>query len=166
MERKWKPTRKWWAAYGELHGNAVKPDTAQMEMSGLVKGVSVTPIAKPKKVKKAVPTEQHEQFVVVAWLRKMNVLVHHSPNGGYRNPIEAAKFKRLGVSAGFPDLFLPYARKGRYGLYIELKRVSGGRLSEYQEFWRDHLLKEGYAWFEAKGAEEAINIVKDYLQWT
>ena len=116
-----------------------------------------------KAVKRDCPTEQEEQIIAVTWCRKNNILVHHSPNGGYRDVREGAKFKRMGVSAGFPDLELPYMRKGHGGLYIELKRLFGGRLSDSQLFWRDHLIKEGYAWYEAKGAQEAIGFIRDYL---
>jgi hypothetical protein len=116
-----------------------------------------------KKVERTCPTEQQEQFAVHAWLMKRNIVHNHSPNGGYRDVVEGAKFKRMGVSAGFPDLEFPYARKGYHGLYIELKRLNGGKLSEHQVWWRDHLLKEGYAWFEAKGFDECIRIICDYL---
>lgn len=146
-----KPSKKWWGAYRGLYG----------EQADLIEP---TKAAKPKPDKPALPTEQQEQFVAVAWLRKMNIPHHHSPNGGYRDYREAAKFKRLGTSAGFPDIFIPKARKGYHGLYIELKRVSGGKLSEAQEWWRDLLLAEGYAWHEAKGATEFIQFVENYLK--
>lgn len=116
-----------------------------------------------KRKKSIVPTEQQEQFVLVHWLKKNNIPHHHSPNGGRRDPIEAAKFKRLGTSAGFPDIFVPLQRKGRGGLFLELKRASGGVLSEAQTIWRDLLILEGYAWYEAKGFEEAKKIVQEYL---
>ena len=110
-----------------------------------------------------IPTEQQEQFVLAHWLRLNKIPHHHSPNGGYRNPIEAAKFKRLGTSAGWPDLIIPKARKGYHGLLLELKRLKGGVLSEAQAYWRDLLISEGYAWHEARGAEEAIKIIENYL---
>jgi VRR-NUC domain len=110
------------------------------------------------------PTEQQEHFVAAAWLREMNIPHHHSPNGGYRDIREAAKFRRLGTSAGFPDLWIPLARKGYHGLYIELKRVKGGVLSDQQKYWRDLSIKEGYAWFEARGAQQMMDIVLNYLE--
>ena len=156
MDRK--PTRKWWRAYGELYGKQIELGEGQS------RGLEEKTRSAPKKaVKRDCPNEQQEQFVAIAWCHRNNIVVHHSPNGGYRDVREAAKFKRLGTSAGFPDLILPYMRKGYGGLYIELKRVYGGKLSEHQEWWRDHLIKEGYAWYEAKGAEECIKIIRDYL---
>lgn len=149
----WRPTRRFWAAYKGLHG-----DNAELD------------IAQPKKEKKEpsranlkVPNEQQEQFWFVAWLKRNEVRHYHVPNGGFRNAIEAAKFKRLGVSAGVPDICIPYARKGRHGLYIELKRVSGGKLSESQVEWGEFLKSQGYAWHEAKGAREAIRLTCEYL---
>ncbi len=109
------------------------------------------------------PSEQDEQFRAHAWLVKKGVIHHHSPNGGARDWREGAKFKRMGTSAGFPDFVIPYSRKGYHSLYIELKRVSGGKLSEHQVWWRDFLMREGHAWFEAKGADELIKIVTDYM---
>jgi len=152
MQRK-KPTKRYWRCYDALYGNG------QLELG--------TPPPKKRGLpKKVCATEQDEQFVAAAWLKKNNIPHHHSPNGGYRDIREAAKFKRLGTSAGFPDFWIPLARKGHHGLYIELKRLFGGVLSEHQQYWRDLSLKEGYAWFEAKGADELIRIVQEYLHGT
>jgi len=43
------------------------------------------------------------------------------PNGGLRNVIVASKLKREGVKAGIPDVFLPVARGGFIGCWIEFK---------------------------------------------
>lgn len=153
MQRK--PTKQYWRALNSLYGNQqleLECDRGQPD-----------PKHKPKKEKPTCPTEQDEQFVAAAWLRRMNIPHHHSPNGGYRNPIEAAKFKRLGTQPGFPDFWIPLMRKGYGGLYIELKRQYGGVLSEHQKYWRDLSRREGYAWYEAKGASQLMEIVKNYL---
>lgn len=115
-------------------------------------------VSKPKEL-----SEQQEQFIVVARLKKAGINLHHSPNGGKRDAIEGAKLKRLGTAAGFPDLYFPAARKGYHSLFIELKRRSGGVLSEVQKLWRDILITEGHAWYMAKGADECIRIVEDYF---
>lgn len=148
MQRR--PTKRYWASYKALYGE-------QTELITKPKSV----IAKPKSV---LPTEQQEQFVAVNWLRKRNILFYHVPNGGYRDYREAAKFKRLGVQPGVPDICVPVARKGYHGLYIELKRVKGGALSETQQWWRDQLIAEGYLWYEAKGAADLIEFVENYLR--
>jgi hypothetical protein len=115
------------------------------------------------KLKPVIPKEDHEQIVAATWLRKNNIPFYHIPNGGKRHMLEAIKLKRMGVSPGVPDICILKARKGYHGLYIEVKRVEGGTLSDNQKFWRDILLSEGYAWFEAKGGQDVINIVKNYL---
>lgn len=148
-----KPTKGYWKAYRGLYGN----DRLEVIPEEGVKKKS------PPRARIEVPTEQEEQFKASAWMKKMNIPHHHSPNGGWRNVREGAKFKRLGTSAGYPDFVIPFARKGYHGLYIELKRVSGGVLSESQCYWRDLLLREGYAWYEAKGADECIKIILNYL---
>ena len=118
---------------------------------------------KKEREKKECLKEQEEQFIASAWMTKTGIVHNHSPAGGYRDIREAAKFRRMGVSAGFPDFEIPYARKGYHGLYIELKREFGGKLSDRQLWWRDFLLVGGYSWHEAKGAKECIRIVREYF---
>ncbi len=110
------------------------------------------------------PFEYQEQMVAATWLTKNNILFYHVPNGGYRRAEEAAKFKAMGVKAGVPDLCIPIARGSHHGLYIELKRVCGGTLSEAQKFWMAELRKQGYDCYEAKGAQDLINYVQNYLK--
>ena len=71
--------------------------------------------------------EAREQEALFRWagfaagtMPELNLL-YHIPNGGSRNKAEAANLKRQGVRAGVPDLFLPVARGGYHGPYIELK---------------------------------------------
>jgi len=141
-------------AYADLYGEA---NERQLSIIGLDNDES-----KIKKINNC-PSEFQEQCKLVVWLRKKRIVHHHSPNGMKSSYHEGAKFKRLGTMPGFPDIIIPYARKGYHGLYIELKRVSGGVLSESQKWWRDFLAKEGYAWHEAKGCSQAKQIICDYF---
>jgi hypothetical protein len=50
-------------------------------------------------------------------------LLFHIPNGGYRGKAEAGRFKAAGVKAGVWDLFLPVARGGYHGLFVEMKKL-------------------------------------------
>lgn len=116
------------------------------------------------------PTEAQEQtdlFQWAAWaegkwpeLRYM----HHIPNGGSRNAIEAARLKAQGVKAGIPDIFLPCARGGFHGLYIELKRQKGGRVSPEQKEILAALEQAGYKAAVCRGWEEAKNTIMEYMQ--
>ena len=90
-------------------------------------------------------------------------LLYHIPNGGSRNELEAVNLKKQGVRAGVPDLCLPVARGRYHGLYIELKRQKGGKLSEDQKKWLDDLFAQGYLAVRCDGADEAIGILSNYL---
>lgn len=120
-------------------------------------------------MKSPVPTEAQEQTTLFKWAALMARkwpelrLLHHIPNGGSRNAIEAARLKAQGVKPGVPDIFLPCAKKGFYGLYIELKRQKGGRVSEEQKSMIDALRDEGYKVAVCKGWEEAKNVITEYM---
>ena len=109
-------------------------------------------------------TEAQEQIWAATWLDKMGIPFFHVPNGGYREKREAYKLKAMGVKAGVPDICILLARHGYHGLWIEMKREKGGVLSEAQKYWRDIFIREGYAWFEAKGCKELIEYVKKYTE--
>ena len=113
------------------------------------------------------PTEADEQTTLFEWAELQSgrypelKLLYHVPNGGSRNKIEAARLQAQGVKAGVPDLCLPVARGGNHGLYIELKRQRGGRISEEQVRW---IMKHGYSAAICRGWEEAARTIVEYLQ--
>lgn len=91
-------------------------------------------------------------------------LLHHIPNGGTRNKIEAGKLKAQGVKAGVPDLCLPVPRKGFHGLYIEMKKPGQKIDRESQQRWI-YLLKElGYHVAVCNTWTEAVTVLSSYLQ--
>jgi hypothetical protein len=100
---------------------------------------------------------------LVVWVRKMGLPIVASGNGGKRNLYEAMKLKRMGISAGYPDLFMPVPNKTFPGLFIELKRVSGGKVSDEQLHWQTILRKNGYACEICRGLEEAKKVILNYL---
>ena len=85
------------------------------------------------------PTEAQEQATLFEWAHRMEgrfpelALLHAIPNGGSRNPLEAVHLKQQGVKPGIPDIFLPVASGPYHGLYIEMKRRKGGRVSVEQK---------------------------------
>lgn len=117
-----------------------------------------------------IPREDAEQMAVMEWAAyRLGMwpelrLLYHVPNGGSRNRIEAARLKAQGVKSGVPDLVLPVARGGWHGMYIELKRRKGGRLSEDQRRWLDDLQEQGYLALRCDGAQAAINTIEEYLR--
>ena len=113
-------------------------------------------------------SEDTEQMAVITWARWEEStypelkMLYHVPNGGSRNKVEAAKFKKMGVRAGVPDLVLPVPKGIYSGLFIEMK-YDKGRLQESQ---KEYLLKAtmyGHCCYVCYSAEDAIGIIKEYL---
>ena len=75
----------------------------------------------------------------------------------------AARLKAAGVKSGVPDICLPVPRAGYHGLYIELKRQKGGRISPEQTEWIDALIKQGYCAAVCRGWEAAREEILRYL---
>jgi len=111
-------------------------------------------------------TEHAEQVELIQWYRRTygNSLLVAIPNGGVRHAAVGARLKLEGVSKGFPDLFLPIPTPTHHGLFIELKRREGGRLSKEQKEWLDYLTGAGYEARVCAGAGEAIIVITNYLQ--
>jgi len=90
--------------------------------------------------------EDQSQIALVHWLRTMAPrypllgLAYHTPNGGYRDPRTAAKFRALGVRPGVWDIFVPVPAPG---LWVEMK-AGKNRLTPDQAKWRDALEPAGY----------------------
>lgn len=128
-------------------------------------------LLKPKKKRKknrlvnnvGLPTERQEQRIVIAWLKKNGIPCQHSPNGGFRNKIEAYNLKLDGVSAGFPDIEIPVMRLPYGGLYIEMKPRGRHIISDAQKYWIKLLQENGQRAEVCIGADQAIELVKSYM---
>ena len=109
--------------------------------------------------------EQEALFRWAAWAAKQTPaleLLFHVPNGGRRDPAEAAHLKRQGVRAGVTDICLPVARGGCLGLFIEIK-TEGGRASAEQKAWLERLRLEDYKAEICVGWMEAVRVICGYL---
>ena len=118
----------------------------------------------------SIPTEAQEQTALFQWAAMMEGripelrLMHHCPNGGSRNAREAHNLRLQGVKPGIPDIFLP-APSGKYhGLYIEMKRRKGGRVSAEQKKMILALRAQGYKAEVCRGWEEARDTICEYLR--
>ena len=85
--------------------------------------------------------EEQMQIACVRWFEVqfpgLRNLLHHSPNGGRRDKVTAAKFKAMGTRKGFPDLILLLPNhEGYHYLAIELKTKTGRQEPEQKEFER------------------------------
>lgn len=67
-------------------------------------------------------------------------LIFTVPNGQYRQ----GQRREPGMRPGIPDLFLPVAKRGYHGAFLELK-VSPNKPSQLQLDWMRNLRAEGYA---------------------
>jgi hypothetical protein len=116
-----------------------------------------------------IPIEAQEQVALFEWAQLQSgkypelALMFAIPNGGSRHIVEAVHLKAQGVKAGVPDIFLPVARLGYHGLFIELKRSKGGVVSIDQKLMISALRDQSYAVEVCKGWEAAANVIKVYL---
>lgn len=89
-------------------------------------------------------------------------LLHAIPNGSSRHPAEAQRLRLEGVRAGIPDLFLPAARAGYHGLYLETKAPEGS-LSDAQREVIALLIEQGYKVVEFRDGRVGLLQIFHYL---
>lgn len=90
-------------------------------------------------------------------------MLFHCPNGGQRSAKEGARMKKMGVKAGYPDVGMNIARRGYHGLFIEMKKPSGGVVSDEQIKWHRLLTNEGNYVTLANHWQEARDVLIWYL---
>lgn len=89
--------------------------------------------------KPPLPTEYDEQSALIEWADlaacKHPELrwLHASQNGAHMHIATAIKQRKSGMRKGIPDLSLPAPRGSYHGLYIEMKRIKGGRIDPEQD---------------------------------
>lgn len=117
------------------------------------------------------PKEHDEQVRIIEWWSMSCALygvdercLFAVPNGGYRAFTEARRLKAEGQRNGIPDLCLCVPRGLYHGLFIELKRLKGGHVRPEQETMIEELKRLGYAACVARGADAAIEIIKNYME--
>lgn len=70
---------------------------------------------------------------------------------------------KIGMKKGVSDLTIAVARGGKYGLYIEMKNESTGKLSPEQQAHLDLMQQQGYEAIWCHGADIAIAAIKVYI---
>lgn len=119
--------------------------------------------------KRPVDFEGREQQMLVSWMQLRHkaafAVAWHTPNGGARDKVTAAKLQAQGVKAGVPDLQLAIARGGYFGLFIEFKATppNDAAVSKGQKEMLSRLQQEGYRAVVCRGINEAMTEINAYL---
>lgn len=83
---------------------------------------------------------------------------------GMKLPISVAvRLKLMGYRKGTPDILIFEARKGFHGLFIEMKKLKGGKKEDSQKEFRQLAIDRGYKSVFVEGSQLAIDIIEDYL---
>lgn len=126
------------------------------------------------------PSETAECRTFIAWTKLVTFMgepldqrVVKIANERGKAGVATAILASIGMREGFPDYvihvpviatFTSCATK--HGLYLEAKRVSGGKIDPEQERWRDRLIAWGYHAEICEGALQMIDAVKRYMRMT
>lgn len=117
-----------------------------------------------------VPTESTEQIWLFEWAAQMAVLrwpeldlMYHVPNEGKRTRATGGRMRAEGLKRGIPDVCLPVPRCGYHGLYIEMKRQRGGKVTEEQADKISKLRAQGYRVEICKGFHPAADLIEQYM---
>lgn len=114
-------------------------------------------------------SESQEQQALFRWWRLFQPklapgrVMYAIPNGGRRDAVTGARLKAEGVLAGVPDVFLAAPMPPHAGLYIEMKRRTGGRATPAQQAMLATLEASGYAVAVCYGWREAADEIVRYL---
>ena len=109
--------------------------------------------------------EQKALFEWAAWNQGHEpapCLLFAIPNGGLRMPAVAGKLKAEGLKPGVPDVYLPVARLGYHGFWIEMK-FGKNKTTIEQDVWLTALKAEGYMVDVSYGWQEAAHKIARYL---
>lgn len=118
-----------------------------------IKKQSLSPIKKPRKLPDN--EEEREQTGFVSWFRRKfpDLLIFSIPNGEKRNISVAKRIKASGGVSGIPDLCI--CLPGGLIIWIEMKRIKGGVLSENQKKIHAILWSLGHEVIVGNGAVDA-----------
>jgi len=111
--------------------------------------------------------EHKLQVACVKWFDlqypEIKKLLWATPNGGYRNAIEAMRLKAEGVRRGVPDLFLAYPSNGYSGLFIEMKIGKNKKTIDQDQYF--HMLTAvGYLCKEVRSFDEFVDLIVNYFK--
>jgi hypothetical protein len=104
------------------------------------------------------------EFVKYIKLKWRNSILYCASAGGlHTSYMQAAKMKAAGYVKGYPDMTILEPAGGYHGLFIEIKAEEGSPTKE-QRAWAQKLNARGYKAVIAKGLEECIDELENYLR--
>lgn len=123
------------------------------------------PEPKPKRARdpNAAPSEYQEQRIVCDWLRARRVDYFAVPNGAHLSDHgaggagrHARQLAMVGLKRGVPDIIIAQRARNGQPTALEMKRQTGGRLSDEQVGWHAALVRHGWNVVVGRGADDAI----------
>jgi hypothetical protein len=103
------------------------------------------------------------QIKICEDLRKHQIPFYHFVNEGKRTPQNASLLKKMGMTAGISDLFMPRGNQTFKGLWLEIK-TDKGRPSPAQLKFQAQMICEGYAANISYGYDESLYIIKNFYK--
>lgn len=121
-------------------------------------------------MQKRIRHERDDQKNLVKWfyLQYPKEIIISIPNDLVRTCVQARNATYQGLVSGVPDLFIPIARNGFHGLWIEMKRMGApghrkGIVSERQAKMLEYLSNKNYRTSVCFGFESAKLEIETYL---
>lgn len=105
----------------------------------------------------------------------------YATNQNFTDAVKGARARQIGIQSGVADIFVPLARHGMHGLFIELKidpehpqnqrtgktgepiAPKRGKPSQEQLTFRDQTRADGYGWVMCEGWQSARDVLLQYL---
>lgn len=114
--------------------------------------------------------EDDHQKALFSWAENYPQLkwMHSIPNGAFlhggpkQRARQMARLKAQGLTPGVLDVFLPKARGGFHGLYIELK-IKPNKPTEKQKEFIQQADKDGYLTAVCYDWLDAKQVISDYM---
>jgi hypothetical protein len=141
-------------------------DKIETELKIVASGCPSLSRRSPRSAKRSAPVDEKTIHVsVYEWLCLVlpGALIWHVPNGGKREPREAAKLKKMGVVPGATDLMILAA--GYPLLCLEIK-TQAGRLTADQHDFHLRVRKNGGKVSTVRGIDEARAALKSWGVFT
>jgi hypothetical protein len=155
-------------AYAERGGNEHSHQTALFMWANMAFrfGLTAADNVESYTVSGAANIVLHRHNDRVELLEWLHAIHNQGRTPGEGGKIRGALARAEGVKAGVFDVFLPVPRMlptMKAGLYVELKKPDGGRVSGEQKLFHEYATRMGYAAEYAAGWLAARKIILDYL---